>query len=99
MWKCPICDLSNRFGSLESSAGTPRTSRGGERPMLELLNRKSSDVLSLGASSLAQQFVPRADGCFDFFPKGMRKSGYRVDSETRDRVMRLERGPDGLLWG
>jgi hypothetical protein len=65
--------------------------------MLELLNRESSDVLSFGAGSLAQQFVPRADGYFDFFPKGMRKTGYRVDSEARDRIMRLERGPDGLF--
>jgi hypothetical protein len=64
---------------------------------LELLNRQSSDVFSLGAGSLAQQFVPRADGYFDFFPKGMRKTGYRVDSGTRDRIIHLERGPDGLF--
>ena len=60
--------------------------------MLDLLNRKSSDVLSFGAGSLAQQFVPRADGYLDFFPKGMRKTGYRVDSEARNRIMRLAAG-------
>jgi hypothetical protein len=65
--------------------------------MLDLLNRKSSDVLSFVAGSLAQQFVSRADGYFDFFPKGMRKTGCRVDSETRDRIMRLARGPDRLF--
>ena len=51
------------------------------------------------APEAANRFRPRADGGFDYSPEEVRKPGYCVNHETRDRIMRLERGLDGLFVG
>jgi hypothetical protein len=39
----------------------------------------------------ARRFLPRADGGFDYFPRGMCKPGYRVEAAIRERIMELAR--------
>ena len=57
--------------------------------MLKLMMRDLSILpFSWGAVNITlQRFRPRADGSFDYFPCGMRKPGYCVDSQTRDRIL------------
>ncbi len=61
MWRFPIWDLSNRFGSFGIVNSTTRL------------------------------FLARPDGGLDYFPRGMRNPGYRVDPEIRDRIMEQAR--------
>jgi hypothetical protein len=63
--------------------------------MLEVLNQKPFDLSPLiGARLTAQCFQARDDGGFDYFPRGLRKPGHRIDSETRDRIMQSARAMD-----
>ena len=64
-----------------------------------LIGGSGEDFPAIHAPEAANRFRPRADGGFDYFPEGVRKPGYCVDHETRDRIMRLERGLDGLFVG
>lgn len=43
------------------------------------------------ATNVGRRFLPRADGDLDYFPRGLLKPGYRVDIETRDRIMEQAR--------
>jgi hypothetical protein len=58
---------------------------------LDFLDKTPSEFLSLRGGNYAQWRV-RPNGQFEYFPMGMRKPGYCVDSETRDRIIRLARG-------
>jgi hypothetical protein len=64
-----------------------------------LIGGSGKDFPAMYASEAANRFRPRADGGFDYFPEGVRKPGCCVDPDTRDRIMRLERGLDGLFMG
>jgi hypothetical protein len=39
-----------------------------------------------------------ADGRFDYFPQGLHREGYRIDSETRERIIRAEGKVARWLW-
>jgi hypothetical protein len=48
--------------------------------------------LSLSPTTkMARRFLPRGDGDLDYFPRGLLKAGYRVDIETRNRIMEQAR--------
>src|SRR4051794_17709782 len=63
---------------------------------LDFLDKRPSEFLSFPGGYFTQ-WRPRPDGLFDYFPRGMRKPGYRVDSEVRDRIMLLARKPGRLF--
>ena len=65
---------------------------------VDLLDKIPYEFLSLRGGNYAQ-WRPLPNGHFDYFPKGMRKSGYRVDAETRDRLMRLQGGLNSFDYG
>jgi hypothetical protein len=64
--------------------------------MLELLNQRPFDrtVFRTRAGSMTRRFLPQADGGFDYFPRGLRKPGYHIDSGARDRISQALRSLD-----
>jgi hypothetical protein len=64
-----------------------------------LIGESKEDFLSMAAAEAGPSFRSRPDGGFDYFPDGTSRRGYRIDSPTRDRIMRIRRGLDGLFFG
>jgi hypothetical protein len=63
-----------------------------------LIGDSKEDFLSMAALEAGQSFRPLADGGFEYFPEGTSKTGYRIDPPTRDGIMRIRRGLDGLFF-
>ena len=64
-----------------------------------LIGESKEDFLSMAAAEAGPSFRPRPDGDFDYFPDGTSGRGYRIDPPTRDRILRIRRGLDGLVFG
>jgi hypothetical protein len=64
-----------------------------------LIGESKEDFLPMAAAEAGPSFRPRPDGGFDYFPDGMSRRGYRIDPPTREGILRIRRGLDGLVFG